>query len=108
MASSRHVSFGAAIEYFFAVGFNGSALPHDAMPGVGLSGRPIARRQTDLSATSVDVAHAVLRYSAKDRLFFLKRAGFTKDDVTQLSLRQRQLRMDLLHSIADAQKEAQL
>ncbi|EQC28267.1 hypothetical protein SDRG_13948 [Saprolegnia diclina VS20] len=104
---SRHVRFGAAVEYFFPVGFNGSALPRDAMPGIGLTGRPIAMRQTSLSTpSSVDVAHSVLRYSAKDRLYFLKRAGLSKDDVTQLSLRQRQLRMDLLQSIAEAQKEA--
>ncbi|OQS06370.1 hypothetical protein THRCLA_20391 [Thraustotheca clavata] len=99
---NRRVCFTTATEYSFHVGYNGSTVPHDVVPGIGLSGQHISVRQSNLSIMSEE-RHCIMRYTPKDRLYFLKRAGMSKQNVIDLSLHQRQLHLELTASIAEVQ-----
>ncbi|EQC33871.1 hypothetical protein SDRG_08552 [Saprolegnia diclina VS20] len=98
IAPKKTVRFAAtAIEASFRVGYNGSAVPSDKVPGVGLHGPAVS---TALVAVS-DKPSQLMRYNASDRLFFLKRAGFDATQVMHLCIEQTQLQMSRKQAILE-------
>ncbi|OQS05363.1 hypothetical protein THRCLA_20643 [Thraustotheca clavata] len=95
---TKRVRFATnAIEHTFYVGYNGSTVPSDKVPGVGLHGPCV-------STTSVpvqDKPSCVMRYNASDRLFFLKRAGLDANHVMHLCVEQTQLQISRKHIILE-------
>ncbi|KAF0688456.1 Aste57867_19921 [Aphanomyces stellatus] len=94
----KTVSFSVATTYTFHVAPSATAVPSDAIPGVGLHGPPI-QVATALVSLDHDPCRSVVgRYSPRDRVYFMKRAGFSQADVTKLCLDH--------HDIQTSRKEA--
>ncbi|OQS04792.1 hypothetical protein THRCLA_20793 [Thraustotheca clavata] len=100
---TRRVCFTIATEYYFSVGYNGSTVPHDTIPGVGLTGHPVAIRQKKVE--KLDKAHeGVSMYLPIERLYFLKRNGLTKEEVLDFKKCQTQINQELKVSKHEAFK----
>ncbi|OQR84885.1 hypothetical protein ACHHYP_12570 [Achlya hypogyna] len=96
--NDKRVRFApTAVEVSFRVGYNGSALPSDKVPGVGLNGPAIS---TSIVAVH-DQPSQLMRYNASDRLFFLKRAGFDATQVMHLCIEQTQIQMSRKQAVLE-------
>ncbi|CAK4638669.1 hypothetical protein LEN26_017472 [Aphanomyces euteiches] len=88
-AKAKVVTFTTATTHTFHVGWSASAMPSDYVPGVGLTGKPICKNTQRVH----DAVGQVCKYTAKDRLFFLKRQGYCVQAVAQLCMEQNEIRI---------------